>query len=182
MAFPPGVSWCGVCFDPSGGPCLGGLPLPHCRFRRGLGSWGGRSTLGQERGRAGPTWSRQLQPLQVEGMPAVRSSSFLSSRTVIAAAVCHSEHLPESSSSTRMAKTSGTMSAAWFTACGSPTWFRRGCGLSRGVGPRVAESAPGVGGQAALGSGRMVPSPGGVAASAASSWPRRPAPSRLGPS
>lgn len=67
MAFPPGVSWCGVCFDPSGGPCLGGLPLPHCRFRGDLAAGVERSTLGQERGRAGATLVQVLQPLQVEG-------------------------------------------------------------------------------------------------------------------
>lgn len=128
----------------------------------------------------GPPWSRYCSRCRLKGMPAVRSSSSLSSRTVMLLRQFVTRNIsPESSSSTRMAKTSGTMSVAWFTACGSPTWFRPrvragSCG-EWGRGP--AESAPGVGGQAALGSGRMVPPPGGDAASAAPLlMARRPAP------
>lgn len=132
----------------------------------------------------GPPWSRYCSRCRLKGMPAVRSSSSLSSRTVMLLRQFVTRNIsPESSSSTRMAKTSGTTSVAWFTACGSPTWLRprvlaRSC-RERGRGP--AESAHGVGGPAAAGSGRMVP-PGGVAASAAllrmarhrapAAWPR----------
>ena len=154
MAFPPGVSWCGICFDPFGGPGLGGLPLPHCRFRGDLAAgWRGvhvaRKGVGQ-----GPPWSRYCSRCRLKGMPAVRSSSSLSSRTVMLLRQLDTRNIsPESSSSTRMAKTSGTTSVAWFTACGSPTWFR----------PRVRDQSCGEWGRGPAGSVPRVMPRNGIA-------------------
>lgn len=138
----------------SGGPPLGGLPFPHCGFR---GDWAPRVEGVRGVGQ-GPPWSRYWSRWRLKGMPAIKSSSSLSSRTVMSLRQPVTRNTsPESSSSTRMPKTSEAKSSARLTACGSPTRLRpraRGCA---GRGRGTAEPAPRPSGPPASGSGRRAP-------------------------
>lgn len=99
-------------------------------------------------------------------MPATRSNSSLSSRTVMSPRQFVTRNISRvSSSNTRMTKTSGAKSSAELAACGSPTrlrlWARApGC-AARGRGP--AEPAPRPPRCPVAGSGRRAP-PGDLAA------------------
>lgn len=142
----------------SGGPPLGGLPFPHCGFR---GDWAPRVEGVRGAGKGvgqGLPWSRYWSRWRLKGMPAIRSSSSLSSRTVMSLRQPVTRNTsPESSSSTCMTKTSEAKSSARLTACGSPTRLRpraRGCA---GRGRGMAEPAPRPSGPPASGSGRRAP-------------------------
>lgn len=165
----------------------GWASLAHCRFRGDLAAGVERSTLGQKEVGQGPPWSRYCSRCRLKGMPAVRSSSSLSSAP---SCCCGSLSLsrnisPESSSSTPHGKDiRDHVSAPGSRPCGSPTWFRPrvragSCGGSGARGP--AESRPRRGRPGTWGQGEWC-LPAGVAASAApSSWPPPGGPQPLGP-
>lgn len=146
----------------SGGPPLGGLPFRHCGFR---GDWAPRVEgirgVGKGVGQ-GPPWSRYWSRWRLKGMPAIRSSSSLSSRTFMSLRQPVTGNTsPESSSSTCMTKTSEAKWSARLTACGSPTRLRpRARAGLRGEGPRDGRARPPPprpSGPPASGSGRRAP-------------------------
>lgn len=108
----------------------------------------------------GPPWSRYWSRWRLKGMPTIRSSSSLSSRTVMSLRQLVTRNTsPVSSSSTLMVKTSGVKSSARLTACGSPPRLPprgrpEGC-AGRGCGP--AELAARLPRRPAAGSRRGAP-------------------------
>lgn len=152
LAFPSGDSrgWGGVCSDTwaGGGLTWAGIPSGTAGSE-GTGRPGGGGTRGEGRGGQGSPWSRYWSRCRSKGMPTVRSSSSLSSRTVMSLRHFVTWNISlVSSSSTRMTKVSGEASgvksrtrlpASWAPTLLAPGAWPGGCA---GRGHRPAKPAP----------------------------------------